>query len=103
MSELAIACKTLPEFDTLQILYYPTPSPHPICWCGHHGPSKEQWEQALGEYAEAVKDSAIISLKTGRQEEEGRKGAAVKVVRLASNGSRESLHPGHVEVEECEV
>jgi len=106
MSELVSACKTLPDFETLQILYFPTAPPHPICWCGHHGPSKEQWEQALREQGEIMKDLAMDSLKTPKTEcqvEAGRKRTTVRVVKLTSAYPRVSCHPGYVNVEECEA
>jgi len=105
MSELVIACKALPDFETLQILYFPTAPPHPICWCGHHGPSREQWEQALREQGEIIKDLAMDCLKAQKmecQEEEGRKRTTVRVVKLTPATPRGS-HPGYVNVEECEA
>jgi len=106
MSELVAACNTLQGFDTLQILYFPIAPPLPICWCGHHGPSKEQWDQALKEQGEVMRDLAIASLKVPKaecQEGEGRKRTKVRVVTLTSARSHVNCDPGYVNVEEREV
>ena len=106
MSELVIACKALPDFDTLQILYFPTTPPHPICWCGGHGTSREQWKRKLREQAKDMKDLAVVCLQgaeTVCQEGEGGKRTTVRVVRLRSGRRRPERHPGSAEVEVCEV
>ena len=100
MSELVIACRALPDFDTLQILYFPTIAPYPICWCGNHGPPTEQWDQASREQSEVMKDLAIATLKVPGaecQEGERRKRTTVRLIELTQ------AHPGYVIVEECEV
>jgi len=107
MSELVIACKALPDFKTLQILHFPTTPPHPICWCGHHGLSTKQWEQALKEQGEVMKGLAMDSLETPKtecQEGGGRKRTTVRVVKLTrAPYTRPGFHPGYVNIEECEV
>ena len=107
MLELVIACGTLPDFGTLQILHFPTAAPYPICWCGHHGPSKEQWEQASREQTGVMKDLAMVTLKNskteGKEGKDGRKKTTVRVVELTRVYPRVSYDPGYVKVEEYEV
>ena len=111
ISELVVECETLPDFDTLQILYVPAPPPHPVCWCGwqkcgNHTLHVEQWEQSLRKQAKGLKDFAIDCLKTSqirRHEGEGRKRTTVKVVRLSSALPCPNYYPGSVEVEVYEV
>ena len=67
ISELVTACKTLPYFETLQIVYYPVFPRSQICWCGklwcyRHPPSVAQ-DQALREYMKAVKGWSMECLE----------------------------------------
>jgi len=78
--ELVKACKGLPNFDTLQIVYFTLTPPPPTHWCRpwwSSGPGyySEQREQSLREEIQGVKDWTIDCLKepeTGCQEGEGR-------------------------------
>ena len=110
MSELVVACKALPDFDTLQILHFSVPPHHPICWCEwercrNHILHMKQREQSLREQARDMKDFAINCLKskTGCREGEGRERITVRVVRLNSTLPRPDYYLGSVEVEEYEV
>ena len=98
VSELVIACKALPDFETLQIVRFP--------WCaqgrsGPHGLFLEQWELALEKQTKDLERQAIDCLKTLRMgflEGEGRR---IKV-RTVKSRSR-CIGQSSVEVEECEV
>ena len=106
VSELVVACKALPDFDTLQILYFPTEPPRPICWCGTHGPSKEQWDRSLREQVDSMKDLVLGCLKSpkmGHQEGKGRKKTTVRVIRFGPVRPRPNHHPGPMKVEQYEV
>ena len=81
MSELVLACKALPDFDTLQIVRTLIVPPDLVCWCGRrdcsrHGPSEEQWEHTLEKRAKDLEEWAVVCLKkprTGCQEGERRR------------------------------
>lgn len=74
MSELVVACKVLPDFGALRILYFPTTPSHPICWCVQHGPLKERWEQGLEKQEEVMKGLAGL-LEDTDDGVSGRRGA----------------------------
>ena len=110
ISELIVACKALPDFDTLQIIHYPVFRPVLTCWCGRdrcgsHWPSSGQWqwEPALEKHAKDLGAWAIDCLKkpkTGCCAGEGRKKTTkLRVIKFCSG------HPcrSAVKVEECEV
>ena len=111
ISELVVACETLPDFDALQILHAPAPPPYPICWCGLRRCDDrllhaKQWEQSRGEKVRGMKDFAIDCLKTlksGRHEGDGRKRTMVRVVRLSVTLPHPDYGPGSVEIEKYEV
>ena len=107
ISELAVACKVLPDFDTFQIVYSPlVPSPL-LChcgWggCGSHMNPLEQQEQTLRTWTKDLDDWAIDCLKkpeTGCREGEERKGITLRVFRFIPG------HPCHSSamIEEREV
>ena len=82
MLELVIACKALPDFDTLQVVRFTLAPGHLICSCGWGGcgsrmDSSKQQEQILKKQTEDMKDWAIDCLKkseTGcREVEEGKR------------------------------
>lgn len=111
-SELIQACKALPDFDTLQILHFPTVAPLPICGCGRMrsgslGPPMDQRRQALREEVKCLKDWAMECLRnpeTGREEGAGRKKIALRTIELSSDRPRApKFHLASVKVEECEV
>ena len=89
MSELVVACKTLPDFDTLQVVRVTITPGGLVCWCGWGGcgsrmDSSEKQEQILRKQTEDMKDWAMDCLKkpeTGRQEEkeERRKRTTLRV------------------------
>jgi len=79
-------CKTLPNFDTLQIVHFSltTPPPTCLCWpwqCGGLGSYTEPQKQVLREQIRCVKELAIDCLKeleAGCQQGEGRKKTALR-------------------------
>ena len=89
MSELVVACKALPDFDTLQVVRVTITPGGLACWCGWGGcgsrmNSSEQQEQILREQTEGMKDWAMNCLKkpeTGWREgeEKERKRTTLKV------------------------
>jgi hypothetical protein len=100
-SELVNACKALPDFGTLQIVY----------GCGvmynEVGLAAKHRRRVLREHVDSTKGWAIDCLKdpgTGRREREGtRKKITVRVIELIVNASRPQLHLDSVKVEEYEV
>ena len=91
ISELVIACKALPDFDTFQIVRYPIGPPPLVCrctnwWeCSAHTPSSEQWEEALEKQMKDLEEWAIDCLKEPRIEcqEEGRKRTTLRAIKFA--------------------
>ena len=106
ISELVVACKALPDFDTLQIVRFPINPPRLLCWCGkgrcgHHGLFLEQWELALEKQTKDLEREAVECLKTprmGSREGEGRR-TMVRIVKFRSRCTGQNS----VEVEEREV
>jgi hypothetical protein len=95
-SELVNACKALPDFDTLQIVY----GCQPMYWELYH--SEIPRRQTLREHAGYAKDSAINCLRepeTGCRERGGRKKITVRVIELVMGNH----DPTSVRVEVCEV
>ena len=103
---LITACRGLPDFDTLQVVRFPSPTPSLICDCkkgmrGCHKPSNEQLNQAREE-VEALKKWAVDCLKKseiGCQEGEGRKKTTLRVIELGPDRP----FPGSVQVKADEV
>lgn len=105
ISELVVACRALPDFDTLQILHFPA-QPPPTYWSGNYVTLNGRWEQSLRHQANCVRDLVIDCLrspKLGCEEGEGRKRTMVKIVRLSSVRSRPHPDPGFVKVEVLKV
>ena len=106
VSDLITVCKTLPYFDTLQIVHLPSPTPNLICDCkkgmrGCHKPSREQLDQTKEE-VKALKKWAVECLKkseAGRQEGEGKLKTTLRVIELGPDRP----FPGSVEVKAHEV
>ena len=109
--ELVNACKALPDFDTLQIVHFPSVTPLPMCGCGRVrygslGLSMEQRRQALKEEVRCLKDLARDCLKkpeAGCQDRAGRKKATLRVIELSSDRPRLRSHLGSVKVEEYDA
>ena len=90
MSELIVACKALPDFNTLQIVRFPTKPPSR---CNCDGPcyfnpqhSAEEWEQELGDYMSYLEEWAIDCLKKpemGRLEGEGRERTTLRTIEFS--------------------
>lgn len=90
-SELVDACKSLPEFNTIQIVHYLGELPHPPV-TPEYGemeddsqPSADKWRQASRDWVNDVKDLAIDCLKKremGCREGEGRKRTTLRVIKL---------------------
>jgi len=110
VSELANACKALPDFDTLQIVDFPLVSP-PLVWMGGRliyggsfieGAREEQRKQLLR--MKAVKDSVMDCLepKIGCREE-GRRQTTLRMIELGSDSHRSPFYLDSVKVEDCEV
>jgi len=85
------ACKALPDFKTLEIVYLTLTTPPPTCWCWVVGcstkkglaavPYSEWRKEEAREEMRGAKDWAIDclkKLKMGSQEGEGKKKAALK-------------------------
>ena len=92
-SELAKACKSLPDFDTFQIVHFPLSD------------GCIQQLHALGEDLSGVKDLVINCLKEpgrGCREGEGRKKTTVRVVKLVGDPPPYS-YLDSAKVEEYEV
>ena len=93
MLKLVAACKTLQDFNTLQIVRFPFTQPYmPICSCD--GPCEcfrpdlpeGHWEQLLGEYMKDLEECAIEYLKrpkTGCLEGEGVKRITLRVIEFS--------------------
>ena len=91
MSELIVACKALPDFDTLQIVHFPLVPTSLVCrcrWggCGSRMHFSEQRQQTLGEQMKDLEDWAIECLKKPearcREGEEG-EGITLRVLRFS--------------------
>jgi len=101
MIELVNACKTLPSFDTLQIVHFSfTTAPPTRVWEGGGLESyTEQQKQVLREQIQGAKDSAIDCLKeleTECQQVEGKKKTTLRVIELSSVFTSTRRHPGYV-------
>lgn len=104
--EIVTACKTLPDFDTLQIVHFPSALPMPgastreLYLKQTVSQLKRQRELARGR-VRFIKEAAMIRL---RQEGEGgtRKKTTVRVIELRSDHP-ERIVLDSVEVEEYEV
>lgn len=109
--ELVNACKTLPAFDTLQIVHFPLVVPFMIHGSApvysNRDPRAEQLKRPLREHVRGAKDSAIDCLKkpgAGCREGEGRiKKTTVRVVEVDADRPRWNFYLDSVKVEECEV
>ena len=106
--ELVVACKALPDFDTLQIVRFPAFQPCSMCWpvlgeyCNHVPPTEqrgqilegrhpEEWAKHLGGWA----IDCLRKPKMGRREGEGRRHTS-RVIEFGQGRLS-------VKVEECEV
>ena len=116
MSRLIDACRALPDFDTLQIVY----APHSIPPSGNEFardevellPSRRQQQQVLlGEQVKTMKDWVTEYLKrskVGHHEAEGR-GTTLSIIELGPVypqlpwSGEETLTRKPVKVEVCEV
>ena len=102
--ELAKACKTLPDFDTFQIVHFDLPRFDEISEYGRtYDPAIlfHDLRDGLG----TGKDLVISCLKepeTGRREGEGKKKTTVRVIELVE-GFPPILSPGSAKVEVYEV
>ena len=99
VSKLIIACRGLPDFDMLQIVHLPSPTPSLLCDCkmgmrGCHKPSKEQLDQTREEMR-GLKKWAVQCLKS----EAGRKKSTLRVIELGPDRP----FPGSVRVKKHEV
>lgn len=103
MSELVVACKALPDFDTLQILRFPVAIPRLVCRCRqenceNHELNMEKWKQALKSQAKDLEEYAINCLRKPRtepREGEGRR-VTLRVIEFVQSSRS-------VKVEEREV
>ena len=109
-SELVDVCRTLPEFDTLQIVHLIFGGPLPIRGDGATGysrvPCTDQRKRELRERVKGVKDLAIDSLekaKAGCLEGEGGKKTTLRVIELIPCLSLAGDYLNSVEVEAFEV
>ena len=92
ISELVVACKALPDFDTLQIVHFPLVPSSLLCqcrWggCGSRMRFSEQRQQTLKEQMKDLEDWAIECLKkseTRCREGEERKRITLRVLRFSS-------------------
>ena len=106
ISELVVACKTLPDFDTLQIVHFPIVPTRSECWCGlkgcgSHWPSVGWWEPALEKQVKDLTAWVVGCLKgpkMGRREVEGRR-ITLRVIEFGPGRPCQSP----VKVEEYEV
>jgi len=105
--ELVHACRALPDFDTLQIVYFLLGEPLPPCGCVRMSiASTDLREQALREQVRGVKDLVVDTLKeakAGYREVEGRKKVTVEVIELSPRLPLAGYHLGSVEAEVFEV
>ena len=110
MSELVVACKALPDFDTLQVARITIVPPSLVCLCGWGGcgsrmNSTEQEEQILRKQTKDMKNWAIGCLtkpETGCREEEVERERKRTTLRVFMFGPGRPCH-GSVEVKEYEV
>jgi len=101
--ELVNVCKELPDFDTIQIVYFLSEAALGWGGCGIL-PLSERQSQVLRKQVKGVADLAIDCLKepgTGRRGGEGRNKTMVRVIELSPDHQR--YHLGPVKVEEHEV
>ena len=104
ISELIVACKALPDFNTLQIVCYRFVPPRLACWCGwgecdRHRSSSEPWDQVWGKQTKDLEAWVIDCLRkptTGCRDGEGKKKTTLRAIKF-SPGRRS------IEVEECQV
>ena len=88
ISELVVACRALPDFDTFQIVRIPTATPYLIGWDGwmisdDHIPPIKRSERVLRGQTKDLRDWAIDCLKkpgTGSCKEKGRKEITLRVI-----------------------
>ena len=77
MSELVVACKALPDFDTLQVVHVTAVPMYMMCWCGWVGcgsrmpGSSERQEEVLRGQTESMKYRAMDCLKKSETECQG--------------------------------
>lgn len=105
--KLVNTCRSLPDFETLQIVHFLLGEPLPIRGPGTTGygsvPCSDYRKQELRERVKGVRDLAIDSLKAkaGCREGEGRK-VMLRVIELNPHLSLVGDHLGSAEVEEVE-
>ena len=95
ISELVVACKALPDFNTFQIVRIPTVTPHLRGWNGwlkydDHMPPKKQLVRALRGQTEDLSEWAMDHLKKSgpaHLEGKGRERTTLRVINL-SPGNR---------------
>jgi len=100
--ELVNACKTLQDFNTIQIVHFLHGTGDRLKVIGIR--STEPLNGALREEVRNVKEEVIDCLnkpETGYRERERRNKITLRVIEL--NPDHPRLHLGPVEVEECEV
>ena len=111
ISELGIACKVLPDFSTLQIVYFPVFTPSVICpacremWCQKHWLSTRRKRESK-ERMKGLKDWAIDCLKGPAmecREGEGRTRTTLRLIKLNRDPLRPLFFCGSVKIEEYEV
>ena len=93
ISELAVTCKTLPDFDTLQIVYSSAFPHSPVCgcgrlWCFSHRPSTEH-SRASGRSAKKAKHWAIDCLKRSNTEFQERQREKEALLRESTGGAKD--------------
>ena len=111
MAEIVTVCRTLPDFDALQIVHYPFVAPLPRCRCRGTRidlglPTRER-KLALREEVNGVKEWAIDCFKKPkagcREEEVGGKKTVVRVIELCADRLHPNSRLGSVKVMEYEV
>ena len=107
ISELVGTCKTLPDFDTLQIVRFPVipPTPHCTCGWGRWGvcdcsvPSQEEQDwmtEGLKKKMKDLEEWAMDCLRESKAEEGEGRGTTLRVIEFGWDNS-------HVKAEEYEV
>ena len=96
MLKLVAACKSLQDFNTLQIVRLPFSPPYRVCYCDgpcgyfHPGFPEERWERLLAEDMKDLGEWAVDCLKRpemGYSEGEGRKRITLRIVEFDCNHS----------------
>ena len=104
MSELVVACKALPDFDTLQVVHVTAVPMYMMCWrgwvgCGSRMPgSSERQEEVLRRQTEGMKYWVMDCLKKPETEYQGEKERKRTALRVFTFGPGRPCHNSGKEI-----